>query len=326
MQICVFAQDPLFSTEHGTSNRHTLTEVLNKYASAGHIEAIGTTPYVETTREASLQNISFAIETALQYSLHLDFHLDYNLNPNQPPMIHDVIRLLDKAAWTQHAEATKTIVLGHCSRLTLLHDTEWQDLATQIHESKLPIHFVGLPTSDLFMMGRPPAPPPPPPPPPSSSSPPPQNQPESATRPRGTLQIPSMITDFNLNACLGINNVGNAFTPWGTGDPLALASLGVGIYQAGTERDARILYECVSTRARDAIGLGESSTELGSKTGIGDALDIQEGGKGDFLVVENEEWISCPGSLGMKVPARQRVGVQDVVWDPPEVRLRTVIR
>lgn len=34
----------------------------------------------------------------------------------------------------------------------------------------------------------------------------------------------------------------NAFTPHGNCDPLSIASLGVGIYQAGTKQDTEVLY------------------------------------------------------------------------------------
>ncbi|RYP65242.1 hypothetical protein DL771_008406 [Monosporascus sp. 5C6A] len=74
----------------------------------------------------------------------------------------------------------------------------------------------------------------------------------SHSRPRGTLQVLSMINDLALSACIGVNNVGNAFTPYGTGNPLQLASCAVGIYQAGTVDDAHILDECVNGRAREA--------------------------------------------------------------------------
>jgi hypothetical protein len=60
-------------------------------------------------------------------------------------------------------------------------------------------------------------------------------------RVRGTLQILQMINKYGLNAAIGINNVGNAFTPQGNCDPLSLASLGVGVYQAGTKADAELL-------------------------------------------------------------------------------------
>lgn len=320
VQICAFAQDPIFSSENGDDNRRILEDALRKYEGSGAIAALGTTPYVEASGEASVQNISWAIQTALKFELHLDFHLDYNLDDVQSdgsgPMAWEVVKLLNEAEWNARAKSGKTIVLGHCSRLTMLTNKQMSSLAATIRESKLPIHFVGLPTSDLFMMGRPNA----------AGEGGDAGDLRTARRPRGTLQIPSMIRDFGLDACLSINNVGNAFTPWGTGDPLALASLGVGVYQASTEADARILLECVSSRARRAIGLESSGGDTSSQDEEKSQDLLWEGRKGDLLLIHNEEWVGCPGHLGLKIPARQRVSVKDVVWDPPETRLRRILR
>jgi cytosine/adenosine deaminase-related metal-dependent hydrolase len=337
LQICAFAQDPIFSTENGERNRHLLEKVLDEHmyydgdCEQQMIEALGSTPYVERSHAAALDNIKWAIETGLKKSLHLDFHLDYNLDPHQPAMVWDVLRLLREANWNERARPDKTIVLGHCTRLTLFDEAEMARLAREIRESKLPVHFVGLPTSDLFMMGRPS-----PPPSPSEEDSKKTAARARANRPRGTLQVLSMIKDHGLNACLSVNNVGNAFTPWGTGDPLALASLGVGVYQAGTEDDAVKLYECVSTRARRAIGLSAppmkdtmpetTSSREDENTPGEDSVILAEGHSGDILLIRNEEWVGCPGHLGMKIPARQRVSVRDVVWDPPDIKLRQILR
>ena len=59
---------------------------------------------------------------------------------------------------------------------------------------------------------------------------------------RGTLPVLQMIREFGLEAAIAVNNVGNAFTPQGNCDPLSIASLGVGLYQAGTKKDSQILY------------------------------------------------------------------------------------
>ncbi|RYP32691.1 hypothetical protein DL767_005093 [Monosporascus sp. MG133] len=127
-------------------------------------------------------------------------------------------------------------MLGHCTQLSVLSDSDFKRFAECIKSSKLPIHFVGLPTSDLFKMGRPDAD-------------------VSHSRPRGTLQVLSTINDLGLSACIGVNNAGNAFTPYGTGDPLQLASWAVGHLPGGDGGRVHILYECVSGRAREAIGL-----------------------------------------------------------------------
>lgn len=144
----------------------------------------------------------------------------------------------------------------------------------------LPISFVGLPTSDLFMM------------PPTSTT-------DHKVITRGTLPIPALIQNYNLNACLGINNIGNAFTPHGSCDPLTLACNGVGIYQAGTEADAECLYGCVSWRARKAIGVADKDERQDCELKEGDRADVVlfADGVGD----EKLEW-------------RVRKNLAEVVW------------
>ncbi|KAI0381053.1 Metallo-dependent hydrolase [Hypomontagnella monticulosa] len=304
MQICAFAQDPLFSTPHGETNRTIMTSLLEEFAPS--IQALGTTPYVEDSRDASLRNIEWAITTAIRYGLHLDYHLDYNLTPSSPssrPLTFSVIELLEKHDWLGRADASKTVVLGHCTQLTVLSDSDIRQLAEIIIRSRLPIHFVGLPSSDMFMMGRPT---------PSTNG--------TQARLRGTLNVPSLIKDFGLSACIGVNNVGNAFTPYGSGDPLQMASWAVGIYQAGSIGDASTLYGCVSWLARKAIGLKE---DVGDDE-IGEGQSLR-----GMLLIKNSESISLPSTdrgIEMKIPARQRMSFKDVVWDPPEIELRSIIR
>ncbi|KAI1804594.1 Metallo-dependent hydrolase [Daldinia bambusicola] len=304
IQVCVFAQDPLFSGKHGEANRSVIASLLKDHATS--IQALGTTPYVEESRQKSLQNIEWAIDTAVKYGVHLDFHLDYNLSrpsPSNQPLTFSVIELLQKQNWLGLADKSKTIVLGHCTQLTTLSNSDLEQLAETIVRSRLPIHFVGLPTSDIFMMGRPS---------PSTDTP--------QARLRGTLQVPSMIKDFGMSACISVNNVGNAFTPFGTGDPLQLASWGVGIYQSGTLGDALMLYGCVSWLARRAIGV---EGEAGCK-------DIVEGQSlRGMLLINNRKETRLPGTSNgfeLKVPARQRTSFKDIVWDPPDVELRSIIR
>ena len=303
VQICAFAQDPIFSGEHGYANRALLEKALAEHGDA--VDVLGTTPYVEADHTTAVRNIEWAVHAALQRNVHLDFHLDYNLDPEKEAAVWDVVRLLSKTEWPRKTD--KKVVLGHCTRLTLFPRPALRRLALEIERAKLPISFVGLPTSDLYMMGRP-------------------GKGErdgvggiGGERPRGTLQIPMLIREpYYFDCAIGINNVGNAFTPWGSADPLRLACLGVGIYHAGTVADAELLYECVSTRARRLIGLDSV-----------DRLEVREGdavGGGEWLLFENHDVeMKLPGS-GTTVPRRLRQTVQDVVWDPPGVESRKALR
>jgi cytosine/adenosine deaminase-related metal-dependent hydrolase len=287
IQIVCFAQDPIFSTEHGEVNMGLIQKALEQYP---QIDVIGTTPYVESTIEAAKRNIDWAVDRALQLNKHLDFHLDYNLDSGKEALVWHVLHSLQQRSWTS-SSTTKRVMLGHCTRHTLFTDEEWSQISRIIHENDLPVSFVGLPTSDLYMAASP-------------------DQKVPHDRPRGTLRVPEMIRKHNLDAVMGVNNVGNAFTPWGPSDPLFLACLGVGVYQAGTQDDARLLYECVSTRARAAIGLSPSPSSAG--------LGLKEGDSPDFLLFPHRDLTGC----GV---ARPRGTVAEVVWDPPATVNRDVV-
>ena len=287
VQIVAFAQDPISSGPHAQANKTLMERALHDK----WVDVLGTTPYVESDHESAVRNIEWAVDLALERQVHLDFHLDYNTDQYTEPTIWDVIRVLALRKWT--SRTNKKVVLGHCTTLTLFSDQEMTRLATSIQEARLPISFVGLPTSDLYMMGRP-------------------DQGWGGQRPRATLQIPDFIETFGLNAAIGINNVGNAFTPWGSCDPLSLACLGVGLYQAGSVDDVSLLYECVSTRAKRAIGVDNEG-----------GVSVRRGDLADFVLFDSGGVIRV-GEV--EVPGRLKRTVRDVVWDPPPVEKRRVIR
>ncbi|KAL5358008.1 hypothetical protein BJX96DRAFT_182549 [Aspergillus floccosus] len=274
IQLVCFAQDPVCSGEFGAANRRCIEDALSRYCD--DIAVLGTTPYVEASLDAAKANIDWAVARARELDMHLDFHLDYHLDPSRAPLVWHVLQALRENGWTTH-NTTKRVMLGHCTRLTLFTDAEWRELTAFIRDHDLPVSFVGLPTSDLYMAAAP-----------------------SGHGPRGTLPVPRLIREYGLDVVMAVNNVGNAFTPWGPVDPLALACLGVGVYQAGTQVDAQLLYECVSTRARAAIGLAPPR----------DGLDLRVGDAADVLVLRDVDETGC----GM---SRPRKSVAEVVWDPP---------
>ena len=253
IQLCAFAQLPLFSGKSGDR----IFDLMHAAAGMTDVDVLGSTPYVEPDLDRMRLNIDTMIDWSIEFNKHLDFHLDYNLDSETEPLIWYLLQQLKSKNWEHHTRSMKTVVLGHCTRLTLFSDDEWTKLKAAING--MPISFVGLPTSDMFMMRTP-------------------------ERARGTLDVPRLIKK-GFNACLGINNIGNAFTPHGSCDPLTLACNGVAIYQAGTRHDANILYECVSTRARKAIGLHDRDDT---------SLSIQAGRPAHLVVFgkESEDWRS----------------------------------
>lgn len=259
VQICAFAQVPVFSASEGDGDGSVARRLLREAVARRDVEVIGSTPYVESEREKQETNIEWMIDLAIEKQVHLDFHLDYHLDPSQESTVWHVVRTLKEKNWIS-TNPGKTIVLGHCTRLSLFTDREWKNLSVEI--SDLPVSFVGLPTSDLFMMRTP-------------------------ERTRGTLNVPEMIKRYGLNACIGVNNVGNAFTPQGSCDPLSLACSCIGVYSAGMKADAELLYECVSTRARKAIGFGRVDGEDAKDARVG--TELREGDKADLVMLGSEK-------------------------------------
>ena len=284
IQICVFAQDPVFSVgKNYPQGKLLIEEALGREG----VETLGSTPYVESREDLMRKNVDWAISSAVKHNKHLDLHLDYNLDSAKPPLIFHVLDLLQKT-WKSKNEG-KTVVLGHCTRLTLFSIDDWLKLRDRVAD--LPVYFIGLPTSDIYMMGKP------------------NDNDGGGQRARGTLQIPQMIQKYRLQGAIGVNNVGNAFTPQGNCDPLSIASMGVGIYQAGTKTNAEILFDCISTTAKNAIGFAQPEDPFGKAS------------PADFVLFENET-LGKKHTLGQ---VRQRRTLQEIIYDPPKQR-RTIFQ
>lgn len=277
IQICVFAQEPLFSGQHADANRQ-LMEIEVGQPGVG---AIGSTPYVEDCEEHQRLNIEWTVRKASAYHCHIDFHLDYNLDFKQASLTTYVIDYINDTARFWERADRQTIALGHCTRLTKFSSSEWTRLSESIR--KRPFYFIGLPTSDLFIQGKP-----------SPGE-------GGGERLRGTLQIPQMMQQYGVQGAISINNVGNAFTPYGSCDPLSVASMGVGLYHAGTKQDTHFLYGCISTKGKEAIGY---PTE-----------PFAEGASADFVL------FNMGGTQGDPLWKRRgRKSLPEVVYDPPKER------
>lgn len=213
----MFAQDPLFSDPSSLIPGVNYT-ILSTHASNTRISSVGSAPYVEPTTEQAKNNIRLLLDLAQQHSLHADFHLDYNLDISSEPLIWFLLDELQHMIRDGNWKCDKYVCIGHATRLTLFSEEEWQRLASTINDNALPVTFVGLPQSDVYMMGR-------------NASPP----------PRGTLNVVQIADKYGLDIAMAVNNVQNAFTPQGPPDPLALCPLGVALFHAGTKDDCRTL-------------------------------------------------------------------------------------
>lgn len=179
IQLCAFAQLPLFSGDDGGEEVRKLMKIA---ATMEDIDVLGSTPYVEEDSEKQEANVHWISSLALANQKYLDLHLDYFLEEHKQPLIWTVLDIIKGHKWEE--SQGKQITLGHCTRLTRFNGEEWAALRQTIGD--LPVAFVGLPTSDLFMM-------------------------RTRENLRGTLPIVEMVQRHDLEAAISINNVGYDF-------------------------------------------------------------------------------------------------------------------
>ncbi|EPT05239.1 hypothetical protein FOMPIDRAFT_125332 [Fomitopsis schrenkii] len=229
VQICVFAQDPLFdheADEHPGENYNLLREAVTREG----VQAVGSAPYVEPTTEQARRNIDLVLQMAYAQKLHADFHLDYNLDASTEPLIWYLLQQVRQRKKTGEWHDGAHVCVGHATRLSLFSTEEWARYHAMVEGDELPVTLVGLPPSDMYMMGR-----------------------GLPGRPRATLNVPRLAKEYGVGVGMAVNNVENAFTPQGVVDPLALCPLGVAVFQDGTEMGCRTLIEAVTITARVAI-------------------------------------------------------------------------
>ena len=215
----VFAQDPLFTpgSDQPGNNYHLLSQA----ATLEGVQVVGSAPYVEPDVTYAKLNISLILDLAAKYHLFADFHLDYNFDSSSEPLIWYLLEELtdrvNNGTWNRDSH----VCVGHATRLALFSPDEWKRYERIVEESALPITLVGLPQSDLYMMGR-----------------------GIDPAPRTTLNVTRLAKDYGIQVAMGVNNVQNAFTPQGSVDPLSLCPLGAAVFQSATQADCEVLMVC----------------------------------------------------------------------------------
>ncbi|KAF7299106.1 hypothetical protein MIND_00858900 [Mycena indigotica] len=276
VQLAAFAQEPLFDDTESVDpgeNYSLLVRALETH----DLQVVGSAPYVEPTLAQAKLNIGLILNLALKHRCHVDFHLDYNLDPTSEPLIFNVIEQARQLSWPPALKIT----VGHATRLQLFTPEEWKELTSAM--GSLPITFVGLPQSDMYMMGR-------------------GDSPLGA--PRGTLHIPQIAAQHNIQIAMAVNNVQNAFTPQGSVDPLSLCTFGVALFQTATPNDLKTLLRAVTLTSKEAIGETEAYKDLTLSVGDPANLVVLHGTPTTQLAVLNPGYVRTTIRAGRVVAYR----------------------
>lgn len=227
LRLAVFAQDAIYTTEgDGAEMIRLLTDACEKYADEACICAVGSAPYVDPHPE---RNIETVFRLAEQFDLHVQFHLDYDLDAGKRPLVHHVLEVARRYPSLRRDGSPRKVVLGHMTKLCLSSDAELQRLRDETQG--LDVHIVGLPASDVYMMGR--------------TSP-------RGLRPRGTVPVVEL-SRRGFSMSISTNNVANAFTPQGTADPLELLPFSIAVQQETTPDALHTLLQCVTEHASATV-------------------------------------------------------------------------
>jgi len=121
IQICAFAQEPIYSGPDRAEN----IKLINEAIAYKDVEVVGSTPYVEKDWDQVHLNTDWTIGMALHHNKHADLHLDYNVHQSSKLITPHAISLAQDHDWDQYNGHQRTIVLGHCTRLTQYSSQEW---------------------------------------------------------------------------------------------------------------------------------------------------------------------------------------------------------
>ncbi|KAE9133853.1 hypothetical protein PF010_g2654 [Phytophthora fragariae] len=220
------------------------TAELMKQAIAMGGDAVGGIPYNDTD---ALEHLEWVYRLASETGLPVDLHVDFSDNPEQQA-------ILDIAALTVKYGLQGRVTVAHLTALGSMEPDEARAIAARMAAAE--IHVITLPATDLYLNGR-----------------------GDTHKPRRGLTPVRLLQEEGVNVCFGTNNIRNAFTPFGKGDPLDIAFLLAQTTYMGTRADAVLLLEMCTTRAAKALNLAYTTLAAGTAadfvlTGAQDICDL----------------------------------------------------
>ncbi|MBB6636651.1 amidohydrolase family protein [Cohnella thailandensis] len=196
------------------------TAALLEEAARAGADAIGGVPYNDRD---SLEHLEYVFRLAESCGLPVDLHLDFSDDPDQ-------LAIVDVIALTKKYGLQGRVAVGHLTSLGSAEPETAKRIAAGMADAG--IHVFTLPATDLYLNGR-----------------------QDSCRVRRGLAPVNTLLEAGVNVCFGSNNVRNAFTPFGTGDPLDIALLLAQTAHMGSAREARLLAGMCTVKAAEALGV-----------------------------------------------------------------------
>ncbi|SDX50691.1 amidohydrolase family protein [Paenibacillus sp. CF384] len=196
-------------------------------------DVVGGIPYNDYSAS---DHITFVFDLAEKYGKPIDLHIDFSDNPSE-------LNVLTVATETINRCYQGRVAAGHVTSLGSVMRENALEYAERL--AKADLQIMCLPATDLYLGGR---------------------QDIQAAR-RGLTPV-KLLHEAGVNVTMGTNNMRNAFTPFGTGDPLDIALLLANTAQFGTVLELEQIMQMATSHAARALGLTQYGLAVGAKADL----------------------------------------------------------
>ncbi|WP_039944239.1 amidohydrolase family protein [Thermicanus aegyptius] len=227
------------------------TAGLMREALSAGADAVGGIPYNDLDAD---KHLDFVFGLAVEFGKPADLHVDFSDDPNQRDILKIVRRTLDCGMQGK-------VAVAHLTSLGSVSEPEAREIARMIAEAGIAV--ITLPMTDLYLNGR-----------------------ADKEKIRRGLTPVRLLREEGVRVIVGSNNIRNAFTPFGRGDPLDSARLLAQTAHLGLKADVGLLLDMVTEEAANALEI--------------DGYGIRPGGDADLVLFDAFH----PGEVLFEVPGR----------------------
>jgi cytosine deaminase len=205
------------------------TDVMMVEAMKKGADVVGAIPYND--RDA-VEHIDWVFRLARDFDKDLDFHQDFKDDADGMS-----IEYLARKTIAENYQGRVSV--GHLTALGAVEPGRRAGLISLLRDAGISV--MCLPATDLHLGGR-----------------------KDPFNVRRTLTPVRALRDGGVNVCLATNNIRNAFTPYGTGDLLQIASLALAACHLGGADDQATVLSMITTNPARALRLPNYGSKVGN--------------------------------------------------------------
>jgi cytosine deaminase len=209
------------------------TEALLRAALRAGANLVGGCPYNDTDGAAHVDRV-FAL--AREFDCRVDFHADFA----DEPVNRHVEVIADR---TERHGWQGRVAIGHLTELAACDGAEQARIAKRLHDAGIAV--IILPATDLYLMGR-----------------------GDTRNVRRGLAPVKRLHAAGVTVAAATNNVQNAFTPVGNGDPLLLTYLLVLGAHMGADADMAVALDMVTVAPARILGRRDHGVAVGCRADL----------------------------------------------------------